>query len=122
MWSCCGAMQLTRVCLECLQPVLTFSFILPQGVFDKPAHERGGDELPSVVQLLQGLQQFQGLCREAQIFVALHAHLLVLQEGVELSGYVVRLRPKTTCACQQLSPPQRTQHAVASSTLLCDST
>lgn len=68
---------------------LYFCVKLLQGLFDKPAHERGGDELSSVVQLLQGLQQFQGLCREAQLFVALHSHLLVLQEGVELSGYVV---------------------------------
>jgi hypothetical protein len=35
---------------------------------------------------VQGLQQFDGLCRDAQLFIAQHAQLLVLQEGVEISG------------------------------------
>jgi hypothetical protein len=85
MWACfwCHTAYVRSACS--LDHVLC-CIILLQGLFDRPAHERGGDELSSVVQLLEGLQQFQGLCTEAQHFVALQSHLLVLQEGVELSG------------------------------------
>jgi hypothetical protein len=60
--------------------------LLLQGVFGKSAHRRGQDELVPVLDLLQGLQQFEGLCRDAQALVAAHADVLVLREGVELSG------------------------------------
>jgi hypothetical protein len=65
--------------------VILTTFLL-QGLFDKPAHQRAQDELLSGLKLLQGLQQFEGLCRDTQLFIAKHAQLLVLQEGVEISG------------------------------------
>jgi hypothetical protein len=60
--------------------------VLLQGVLGKSAHKRGQDELVPVLGLLQGLQQFECLCREAQTLIAAYADVLVLQEGVELSG------------------------------------
>lgn len=69
---------------------LTKWYITPmlclQGLFEKLPHQRARDELPPAVQLLQGCQQFEGLCQDAQLFIAKHAQLLVLQEGVEVSG------------------------------------
>jgi hypothetical protein len=60
--------------------------LLLQGVFGKLAHRRRQDELLPVLDLLQGLQQFEGLCRDAHALIAAHAEVLVQQEGVELSG------------------------------------
>lgn len=58
-----------------------------QAAFAKPAHEqRSADELAAVLALVQRLQQFEGLCASAQHAIAQHAQLLVLQQGLELSG------------------------------------
>lgn len=59
-----------------------------QGLFDKPPHQRGSnqDAFAAAIQLVQGCQQFEGLCSAAQAVIARHARCLVLQESAELSG------------------------------------